>query len=145
MPGWYPAPKTLLMPGAIHSPARNRFPPEFVLLLVVFFSPGVIVKEILDTMESLTPKLAELESQMTHGNFTGKNTNDLLGSNPQLAFSKLIEFKAAIDRMRGLTWLYMEAAANAGFPAQRIPPALREFLQREATKSNSAGAGKKIG
>lgn len=125
---------------------RNRFPPEFVLLLVVFFSLGVIVKEILETMESLTPKLAELESQMTHGNFTGKNTNDLLGSNPQLAFSKLIEFKAAIDRMHGLTWLYMEAAANAGkFAAQRIPPALREFLQREATKSNSEGAGKKIG
>ena len=104
------------------------------------------MKEILETMESLTPKLAELELQMTHGDFAGKNATELLGSNPQLAFSKLIEFKAAIDRMRGLTWLYMEAAANAGkFPAQRIPPALREFLQREAAKSNSAGAGKKIG
>jgi len=104
------------------------------------------MKEILDAMESLTPKLADLESQMTHGDFTGKNADDLLGPNPQLAVSKLIEFKAAIDRMRGLTWVYMEAAANAGeFPAQRIPQALREFLQHEATKSNSANAGKKIG
>ena len=104
------------------------------------------MKEILETMESLTSKLAELESQMTRGDFTGQKASDLLGSNPQLAFSKLIEFKAAIDRMRGLTWVYMEAAVNAGrFPAQRIPQQLREFLQHEASKSNSASSGKKLG
>lgn len=104
------------------------------------------MKEILEAMESLTAKLAELESQMTRGDFSGKNASDLLGTNPQLAFSKLIEFKAAIDRMRGLTWVYMEAAANAGkFPVQRIPQALREFLQHEASKTSSANAGKKIG
>lgn len=104
------------------------------------------MKEILEVIESLTPKLAELESKMANGALAGKNVNDLLGPNPQSGFSKLIEFKAAIDRMRGLTWVYMEAAASAGkFPAQRIPQALREFLQQEATKTSAASAGKKIG
>lgn len=104
------------------------------------------MKEILEAMESLTLKLGELESQMTHGDFSGKSANDLLGPNPQVAFSKLIEFKAAIDRMRGLTWVYMEAATNAGkFPVQRIPQALREFLQHEASKTNSTSTGKKTG
>jgi hypothetical protein len=50
--------------------------------------------------------------------------------------------------MRGLAWVYMEAAASTGrFPAQRIPQALKEFLQQQAPKphSSSASADKKTG
>ena len=102
------------------------------------------MKEILDAMQDITPKLQELESHLTHGDFSGKNVTELLGSNPQLGFSRLVEFKAALDRMRGLTWVYMEAAANAGkVPAQRIPQALREFLQQQATQAQSSHTSKK--
>lgn len=96
------------------------------------------MKDVIEAMESLTPKLAELESQMARGDLAGKDLTDLLGPNPQLGFSKLIEFKATIDRMRGLTWVYLEAAANAGkFPNQRIPKPLREFLQQQAAHKKS--------
>ena len=105
---------------------------------------GAIVKEILKTMESITPKLQELEALMTGGDFSGKSATELLGSNPQLAISKLVEFKAALDRMRGLTWVYMEAASGAGrLPAERMPQPLREFLQQEAAKTQAAHSGKK--
>jgi len=105
------------------------------------------MKKILQAMEAITPQLEELETQLAHGDFTGKNVNDLLGPNPQSGFSRLVEFKAALDRMRGLTWVYMEAAASAGkFPAQRIPQALREFLQQQASQTQASHvAGKKTG
>jgi len=103
------------------------------------------MKEIVEAMESLTPRLEELEKQMTSRDFSGKNAKDLLGSNPQLTFSRLVEFKVALDRMRGLTWVYMEAAENAGRgPVKRMPQALKEFLQQQATKTQSShAAGKK--
>jgi hypothetical protein len=101
------------------------------------------MKDILDSMQLLTPKLHELESQMANGNVSEESARDLLGANPQLGFSKLVEFKAAIDRMRSLTWVYMEAAASATrLPAQGIPPSLKAFLQQQATKADS-GRGKK--
>lgn len=103
--------------------------------------------EILKAMEAITPQLDELEKQLARGEFSGKDLNEVLGQNPQLAFSRLVEFKAALDRMRGLTWVYMEAAANAGkFPAQRIPQALKEFLQQQASQTQASHtAGKKTG
>ena len=103
------------------------------------------MKEILKAMEEITPQLGELEKHLAKGDFAGKTVSDLLGPDPQLAFSRLVEFKVALDRMRGLTWVYMEAAANAGkFPAQRIPQALREFLQQQATKTQASHvSGKK--
>ena len=102
------------------------------------------MKNILETMESILPGLQDLESKMTRAEFRGKSHSELLGSDPQLAFSQLLEFKAALDRMRGLTWVYMEAAANAGrLPSQRIPTALKDFLQQQASKSQAMHAGKK--
>ena len=96
------------------------------------------MKDVIEAMEALTPKLAELEASITRTNFAGKNATELLGPNPQSGFSKLVEFKAAIDRMRGLTLVYLEAAANAGkFPAQRIPQPLRDFLQQQAAQSQA--------
>ena len=101
------------------------------------------MKQIIEGIESLTPRLRELELEMAKGDLSGTNADDLLGANPQLGFSKLIEFKAALDRMRSVTWVYMEAAAAAGrLPAQRVPHLLREFLRQEATKAD-AGHGKK--
>lgn len=105
------------------------------------------MKEILEAMQALSPQLATLEKYMTGGDLSGMNVNELLGPNPQLGFSRLVEFKAALDRMRGLTWVYMEASAAAGkFPVQSIPQALKEFLQQQATKTQANhAAGKKIG
>jgi hypothetical protein len=103
------------------------------------------MNEILQAMEAITPKLEELETQLAHGEFAGKDVNELLGQNPQSAFSRLVEFKAALDRMRGLTWVYMEAAASAGkLPAQRIPQPLKQFLQQQAAETHAANlSGKK--
>ena len=101
------------------------------------------MKEILETMETLTPKLEALEALLARGDFRKEGLSDLLGPNPKAGFSRLIEFKAMLDRMRGLTWVYLEAAASVGkFPAQRIPQALKEFLQEQAVKTHS---GKKTG
>ena len=51
----------------------------------------------------------------------------------KLGLSPLVEFKAALDRMRGSRGVYMEAAGSAGkLPAQRIPQAFKEFLQQQA-------------
>ena len=97
------------------------------------------MKNILETMGSILPRLEDLESLMTHAEFRGKSPAEVMGPDPQQAFSRLLEFKAALDRMRGLTWVYMEAAANADrLPSQRIPPSLKEFLQQQATKSTKS-------
>ena len=102
------------------------------------------MKEILQAVEAITPKLEELETYLARGDFAGKTVNELLGANPQSGFSKLVEFKATLDRMRGLIWVYMEAAASAGkFPAQRIPQALKDFLQQQAAQSQASHAGTK--
>lgn len=104
------------------------------------------MKEILKAMEAITPQLEQLESQLAHGEFAGKDVSELLGQNPQTAFSRLVEFKATLDRMRGLTWVYLEAAANAGkFPAQGIPQPLKQFLQQQATKPTTHVTDKKTG
>jgi hypothetical protein len=105
------------------------------------------MKEILQAVEAITPQLQELEMRLAHGDFAGKNVDELLGPNPQSGFSRLVEFKAALDRMRGLTWAYLEAAASAGkFPAQRIPQGLKEFLQQQASQTHASHAtGKKTG
>jgi len=101
------------------------------------------MKEILESMETLTPRLEALEALMAHGDFRNESLSELLGPNPKLGFSRLIEFKAMLDRMRGLTWVYLEAAATAGkFPAQRIPQALKDFLHEQSVKTHS---GKKTG
>ena len=101
------------------------------------------MKEILESIEALQPKLEALEALMTRGDFRHESLSDLLGPNPKVGFSRLIEFKAMLDRMRGLTWVYLEAAASAGkFPAQRIPEALKGFLHEQSVKTHS---GKKTG
>src|SRR5438552_3159278 len=104
------------------------------------------MKEILESMEALTAQLKKLETQMSGRDYGEKKVTEMLGPNPQLGFSKLVEFKAAVDRMRGLAWVYMEAAASSGkFPVQRIPQALKEFLQQQAAKAHPAHGGKKTG
>ena len=102
------------------------------------------MNEILKTMEAMIPQLKELETQLATGNNANKDVDELLGQNPQQAFSRLVEFKAALDRMRGLTWVYMEAAAGK-FPAQRIPQPLKQFLQQQASQTQAQTSGKKIG
>jgi hypothetical protein len=104
------------------------------------------MKEIIESMEALTVQLKELETQMSGGGYAEKKVHEMLGSNPQLGFSKLVEFKAAVDRMRGLAWVYMEAAASSGkFSTPRIPQALKDFLQQQATKTHTSHSGKKTG
>src|SRR5947209_10331592 len=105
------------------------------------------MKEILESMEALTAQLKKLETQMSGRDYAEKKVTEMLGPNPQSGFSKLVEFKAAVDRMRGLAWVYMEAAASTGkFPAQRIPQALKEFLQQQAHTTHTAHpSGKKTG
>lgn len=99
------------------------------------------MKEILKAMEAIAPQLQALETQLVHGQVDGKDADELLDQNPQLAFSRLVEFKAMLDRMRGLTWVYMEAAATAGrLPARGIPQALKQFLQQQAAKPHPTDA-----
>jgi hypothetical protein len=99
--------------------------------------------DILSAMDAIIPKLEALEAQMTRGDFGGKNLAEVLGPNPQAACSRLVEFKAALDRMRGITWVYMEAAASVGrTPVPRIPQPLKEFLQQQATRSHSRSVKK---
>jgi hypothetical protein len=101
------------------------------------------MKEILDSIDTIAPKLEALERLMSRKDFRRESLSELLGPNPKAAFSRLIEFKATLDRMRGLTWGYLEAAAGAAkFPAQRIPNALREFVHDQSIKMQS---GKKSG
>ena len=96
------------------------------------------MKEILENIEALAPKLEALEALMSGGDFRKESLSELLGPNPKATFSRLIEFKATLDRMRSLTWGYLEAAASAGkFPAQRIPHALKEFLHEQSLKMHS--------
>lgn len=96
------------------------------------------MKEILESIETLAPKLEALEALMASGDFRKERLSELLGPNPKATFSRLIEFKATLDRMRGLTWNYLEAAASAGkFPAQRISHALKEFLHEQSIKMHS--------
>jgi hypothetical protein len=96
------------------------------------------MQELFDVLETVTPELERLEKQILGSPVEGKSATELLGENPQLGFSKLVEFKAVLDRMRAVTWVYMEAAAKSGnFPAQRIPQPLKHFLQEQAAKSRS--------
>ena len=99
------------------------------------------MQDMLETMDRLTGELQRLEAQMLGQDFEGRNALELLGANPQAGYSKLVEFKAAVDRLRAFTWVYMEAAAKAGnFPSQKIPIALREFLNEQATRTRGASA-----
>jgi len=102
------------------------------------------MNEIIENIESLASQLNKLEGLMSKADFQGKSIDDLLGSNPKVGFSRLVEFKVALDRMRGLTWVYMEAAASATkLPAHRIPQALNDFLQQQATRTQANSVNKK--
>ena len=58
-----------------------------------------------------------------------------LGSNLKLGLSRLVEFKAALDRIRG----------SRGSIWKRIPQAFKEFLQQRATRTQAIHTDKKIG
>lgn len=87
------------------------------------------MSELLDKMKRLGSELRELEAELADSGFKQMSANQLLGTNPRAGFADLTEFKASVDRMRYLTWLYMEAAAiTAGLPAQQVPEALRNHM-----------------
>lgn len=97
------------------------------------------MQELLKAMEAVTPELERLEKQILGSPVEGKSATELLGSNPQIGLSKLVEFKAMLDRMRAVTWVYLEAAAKSGrFLSQPVPEPLQQFLQEQATKSRRA-------
>ena len=53
----------------------------------------------------------------------------------KLGLSRLVEFKAALDRIRG----------SRGSIWKRIPQAFKEFLQQRATRTQAIHTDKKIG
>ena len=83
---------------------------------------------VVQAMHALTTQLQQLETEIDPHEFEGRSTS--LGQNPAQAFATITEFKAAIDRMRYLTWMYMEAAARStNVPVQSVPRALRRHMQ----------------
>ena len=84
----------------------------------------------IQAMRELTRQLQQLETEMDPHQFEDAGPGDSLGQNPAHAFATITEFKAAIDRMRYLTWMYMEAAARStNVPVQAVPRALRRHMQ----------------
>lgn len=80
-------------------------------------------------MQSLTEELRRLEKRLDLREFEGSTAVTSLGEDPSQGFSAITEFKAAIDRMRYVTWMYMEAAARSiHVPVQAVPPALRQKI-----------------
>lgn len=83
---------------------------------------------VVQAMHALTTQLQQLETEIDPHEFEGRAAS--LGQNPAQAFATITEFKAAIDRMRYLTWMYMEAAARStNVPVQSVPRALRRHMQ----------------
>ena len=97
------------------------------------------MQELLKAMETVRPELERIEKQILGSAVEGKSATELLGTNPQVGFSQLVEFKAVLDRMRAVTWVYMEAAARSGkFQTQAIPEPLQQFLREQAIKSRQS-------
>jgi hypothetical protein len=85
---------------------------------------------LIKTMDSLTEQLRQLEKDIDLEEFEHSGRATSLGEKPAQAFASITEFKAAIDRMRYLTWMYMEAAARStNIPVKAVPQALRRHMQ----------------
>jgi len=85
---------------------------------------------LVQAMHALTTQLQQLETEIDLHEFEDTGRSAFLGQNPAQAFATITEFKAAIDRMRYLTWMYMEAAARStNIPVQAVPRALRRQMQ----------------
>lgn len=85
---------------------------------------------LIKMMDSLIEQLRQLEREIDLNEFEHPGRADSLGDKPAQAFATITEFKAAIDRMRYLTWMYMEAAARStNIPVQAVPQALRRHMQ----------------
>lgn len=90
------------------------------------------MNELLDQMKKVATELKALEREIAASNFNSKNSEELLGENPHAGFADLTEFKASVDRMRYITWLYMEAAARqAQLSPYQVPSALRQSMSRK--------------
>jgi len=84
----------------------------------------------IQVMRALTTQLQQLETEIDPHQFEEEGPVTSLGKDPAEAFATITEFKAAIDRMRYLTWMYMEAAARStNIPVQAVPRALRRQMQ----------------
>ena len=84
----------------------------------------------IEAMRALTTQLQQLETEIDPHQFEEGGPVASLGQDPAQAFATITEFKAAIDRMRYLTWMYMEAAARStNVPVQSVPRALRRQMQ----------------
>lgn len=84
----------------------------------------------IQAMRALTTQLQQLETEIDPHQFEEAGPVASLGQDPAQAFATITEFKAAIDRMRYLTWMYMEAAARStNVPVQAVPRALRRHMQ----------------
>ena len=85
---------------------------------------------LIKTMDSLIEQLHQLEKDIDVEALEHSGIASSLGERPAQAFATITEFKATIDRMRYLTWMYMEAAARSrNIPAQAVPQALRRHMQ----------------
>ncbi len=81
-------------------------------------------QKLLSDIQSLTERLRSLEQKID----LTKEFSGAASSSEEIAahFAIITEFKASIDRMRHITWLYMENIARAAdIPVQAVPPALR--------------------
>lgn len=84
----------------------------------------------IQAMRALTRQLQQLETELDPHQFEDEGPSASLEQDPAQAFATITEFKAAIDRMRYLTWMYMEAAARStNVPIQSVPRALRRHMQ----------------
>ena len=85
---------------------------------------------LISIMDSLTEQLRQIEKEIDLEALEHSGVANSLGERPAQAFATITEFKAAIDRMRYLTWMYMEAAARSrNVPVQAVPQALRRHMQ----------------
>jgi hypothetical protein len=86
--------------------------------------------DLIKTMDSLIEQLRQLEKEIDLEALEHSGVASSLGEQPAQAFATITEFKAAIDRMRYIIWMYMEAAARSrNIPVRAVPPALRRHMQ----------------
>jgi hypothetical protein len=102
--------------------------------------------DILAAMQSLTEELRRLEQKIDLRELETRDPSRMLGGDPAKGFALITEFKAAIDRMRYISWICMEAAARfANVPVQSVPPALRQKITGSTCSIEEYLTGKERG
>lgn len=100
-------------------------------------------QKLLSDIQSLTERLRGMEQQID----LDQEFSCAAHSSEEIArhFAVVTEFKAAIDRMRDLMWLYMEGIARAAdIPVQAVPPALRKRASACSVQQYLGSAERKL-